>query len=394
MTSTAAFLPSLFRRFETNREFQFWSIQLIGWGGLCIVTFLSLTVWYGSPNWRHVSHTLIQAIIGALLTIPLRSLYRKIWDSKLSKQIFVALVSVTLMSAVWTGLRIQVFLWLGEEYDIWKDFGGWYFGSFMVFLSWMTLYFGMKFYLLLQDERLERNLATQRVQEEQLKRLSAETGAREAQIKMLRYQLNPHFLFNTLNSISALVKTDRSDQARLMITQLSDFLRFSLDNDANQKVTLENEIRALNLYLDIEKVRYGKRLKLEFDVRDEIKAALIPSLILQPLVENALKFAVSGRVKGGRIRIQAQLNDNKLKLSVDDNGPGIEEDIYEVSPNLTFKDGVGHKNISERLESHYGNMAGLIFKKSEFGGLSAMVHLPFEEDDGDTETNPVVEQAS
>ena len=225
-----------------------------------------------------------------------------------------------------------------------------------------------------------------------LKRLSAETGEREAQIKMLRYQLNSHFLFNTLNSISALVKTDRSDQARLMITQLSDFLRFSLDNDANQKVDLENEIRALNLYLDIEKVRYGARLNLEFDIMNGTEGAHIPSLILQPLVENALKFAVSGRVKGGRIRIQVRRSDDILILSVDDSGPGMGSDIYGLPNEVIFKDGVGLKNISERLELQYENMVGLTFKKFEFWGLSAIVHLPFEEGETEVEESRVTKE--
>ncbi|WP_409433255.1 sensor histidine kinase [Litorimonas sp. RW-G-Af-16] len=273
---------------------------------------------------------------------------------------------------------MQTFLWLGEEYDIWKDFGGWYFGSFMVFFSWAALYYGVKFYLALQRAQEQRYIATQNMQEEQLKRLLAETGSRDAQIKMLRYQLNPHFLFNTLNSISALVKTKRSEQARTMISQLSDFLRFSLDNDASQMVNLASEVKALKLYLDIEKVRYGDRLKLKFNIDDAAYSSFVPSLILQPLIENALKFAVAGRVEGGTIHVSARVDSDKLFLTVEDSGSGLDASAHKNDPEVSFSKGVGLKNITDRLQSHYGDAADLKFERSKLGGLSARIVLPLE----------------
>ena len=375
MSSDESYFSSVLRRFETDRNLQFWVFQVAGWGGLCVVTFLSLTVWYGTPNWRHVTHTLIQGLLGIALTVPLRYVYKKYWDTRLSRQFVVVLVSVMIGSALWTALRMQTFLWLGEEYDIWKDFGGWYFGSFMVFLSWAALYYGVKFYLALQKAQEQRFLATQTMQDEQLKRLSAETGSREAQIKMLRYQLNPHFLFNTLNSVSALVKTDRTDQARMMITQLSDFLRFSLDNDASQIVTLCDEIKALKLYLEIEKVRYGDRLSLEFDITPEAKRAFIPSLILQPLLENALKYAVAGRIDGGTILVSGHVKDSQLIMAVEDSGPGMDPALFEIDSAVVFEQGVGLKNIADRLNSHYGKAAALTFSRSKLGGLCACMNI-------------------
>ena len=405
MVTEVSSLQANFSRFETHPHAQFWSMQLGGWGGLCIITFLSLTVWYGTPNWRHISHTFIQAGLGMVLTLPLRTIYQKIWDSALLKQFIITAICIILTSAVWTALRMQSFLWLGEEYDIWKDFGGWYFGSFMVFLSWTALYFGVKFYLLLQDEKLQRSLAVQKMQDEQLKRLSAETGAREAQIKMLRYQLNPHFLFNTLNSISALVKLKRSDQARIMLTQLGDFLRFSLDNDASQKIPLAEEVKALELYLSIEKIRYGERLSVSFDLDKTVQKALIPSFILQPLLENALKYAVANRVNGGEIVIKARhihnghsqqvstkagdyadiLNQDRLCVSVEDDGEIADITALETLMQNNQDDtpphrGVGLNNIAERLRSHYGTAASLSFERAPLGGLSACLTLPYETD--------------
>ena len=252
---------------------------------------------------------------------------------------------------------------------------------------------------------MQRSLAVQKMQDEQLKRLSAETGAREAQIKMLRYQLNPHFLFNTLNSISALVKLKRSDQARIMLTQLGDFLRFSLDNDASQKIPLAEEVKALELYLSIEKIRYGDRLSVSFDIDEAVQKALIPSFILQPLLENALKYAVANRVNGGEIVIKARhihnghsqqkpakvgdypdvLNQDRLCVSVEDDGEIADITALEILMQNNQDDtpphrGVGLKNIAERLRSHYGTAASLSFERAPLGGLAACLTLPYETD--------------
>lgn len=378
MRSQKTTLPSVFLDFEQSREAQYWGLQFIGWGGLCIVTFLSLTVWYGAPNISHVSHTLVQAILGVLICVPLRFIYRRVWDKRFSTKIYVIGGSIILSSIIWTVVRMQAFLWLGQEYDIWKDFGGWYFGSFMVFLSWTSLYFGAKIFSLLQFEREQRYLATQQMQEEQLKRLSAETGARQAQIKMLRYQLNPHFLFNTLNSISALIKTNRSDQARSTLSQLSDFLRFSLEKNPNQKVTLEDEIQTLGFYLGIEDVRYGERLKAEFKTSEAALKGYVPSLVLQPIFENAIKYAVSGKVDGGIIRLTAKTEGDILSIFIEDSGNGSSDNVEKTQDAIAQKSGVGLNNIIERLQSHYAGKASFALENSELGGLRVVLKMPYE----------------
>ncbi len=371
-------LPSIFSDFEQNREAQYWGLQLIGWGGLCIVTFLSLTVWYGAPNLFHVTHTLVQAILGIMICVPLRFVFSRVWDKNFGAKILVIGGGIIASSVIWTLLRMQTFLWLGQEYDIWDDFGGWYFGSFMVFLSWTSLYFGGKIFSLLQLEREQRYLATQQMQEEQLKRLSAETGARQAQIKMLRYQLNPHFLFNTLNSISALIKTNRADQARSTLSHLSDFLRFSLEKTPNQKVSLADEIQTLELYLAIEDVRYGDRLKTEFEVSSAALKGYVPSLVLQPIFENAIKYAVAGKIAGGTIKLTAKTEEEILLICVENSGPGGEDIMRKTQEAIKQKSGVGLNNIIERLKSHYGDAASFGLEKSELGGLSVTLTMPYE----------------
>ena len=258
-----------------NRDYQFWLMQLIGWGGLCVVTFFSLTLWYNAVQWPYSSHTVLQAMMGMLLSLPLRSAYLALWNRSLPWRISLSLMVVTFVSLVWTILRIVTFMGITTEQGIWADFGGWYFSSFLVYLCWTALYYGNKYYYQAQVEHANSLEAIAAIKEEQLKRLSAEADAKNSQLGMLRYQLNPHFLFNTLNTISALVKFQESEKAHKMITQLGHFLRYSLDNNPALKITMQQEVEALMLYLDIERTRFGGRLKLQFEV-DEQGFSILP----------------------------------------------------------------------------------------------------------------------
>ena len=228
-------------------------------------------------------------------------------------------------------------------------------------LCWSGLYFGIKYYRLLQEER-QRGL-------------KSETMAHEAQLKMLRYQLNPHFLFNTLNAISTLILDKQNELANTMVTRLSHFLRYSLDNDPMAKVTLAQEIEAMKLYLDIEKVRFAERLRLAFEVDRDAEGALIPSLLLQPLVENAIKYAIAQSVNGGAIRIAARVFAGELLLEVSDDGPGL--DPTAVSKNK--RTGVGLTNTRERLQELYGNNHSFQLDRTEPHGLTINIRIPLEQ---------------
>ena len=166
---------------------------------------------------------------------------------------------------------------------------------------------------------------------------------------MLRYQLNPHFLFNTLNAISTLVLINEADTANKMLSRLSDFLRYSLYKDPINKVPLQQEIYAANLYLEIEKVRFSERLTIDIDIAENTSQALVPSLILQPLVENAIKYAVASQTCGGTINIKASKFGHDLLIEVADNGPGmpIDDGLPKDSG------GVGLVNTRERLAALY-----------------------------------------
>ena len=227
-------------------------------------------------------------------------------------------------------------------------------------LAWVGAYMGIKYYRQLQGET-ERALA-------------ARSMAHQAQLKMLRYQLNPHFLFNTLNAISTLILDRDNATANRMVQGLSSFLRHSLDNDPMQRVTLRQELDALTLYLDIEKIRFAERLRIETAIEEDCWRALLPSLLLQPLVENAIKYAVAKQVAGGLLRIEAERDGEQLVLRVIDDGPGcsaIEGD--QLPPGK----GVGLRNTRERLHVLYGDTGGFSVRNRE-RGIEVTLRLPFE----------------
>ena len=270
-------------------------------------------------------------------------------------------------------LRITTFMSMTGEQGLWNDFGGWLFGSIMIFSCWAAFYYGVKFYQLLQFEHATLLRIAAENKEQQLRRSQAEAIAHEAQLKMLRYQLNPHFLFNTLNAIAALVATKEMHRASAMIVQLSDFLRYSLDNDPVRRVTLKEEMDALKLYLNIEQTRFAERLELEFDIDPSSEDARIPSLILQPLVENAIKYAIAPMEEGGKISVMAALDNEYVRIEMLDTGPGMQSDDAPLEGI-----GIGLKNTVDRLHEFYGDNYTFNLESGASGGLKVFMRLPLE----------------
>lgn len=363
-----------FEAVYNNRRYQFWLLQFLGWSGLCVVTFVSLTLWYSTVQWSYISHTILQSLLGMVLSLPLHSACLALWNWSWLWRIVMSLLAVTIVSLVWTVLRIQTFIWLTSEQGIWADFGGWYFSSFLVYLCWIALYYGNKYYYQAQVEQKNRLEAIAAIKEEQLKRLNAEADARNSQLGMLRYQLNPHFLFNTLNTISALVKFKENEQAHKMITQLGHFLRYSLDNDPALKISLQQEVDALMLYLDIEKTRFGDRLVLQFDIDDEAKRARVPSLLLQPLAENSIKYAIAVNENGGTIKLNASVQEDELLIELSDTGPGA----VSNSPPPRKGRRVGLRNTLQRLKTLYNDAYTFDINLHPSGGLQINIRIPYD----------------
>jgi LytS/YehU family sensor histidine kinase len=258
-----------------------------------------------------------------------------------------------------------------QEQGVWSDFGGWLFGSLLIFLCWVAFYHGIKYYQLLQNEHRNLLQIASDNQLEQLKRSQAETVAHETQLKMLRYQLNPHFLFNTLNAILALVQMNQNEKANSMIVQLSQFLRCSLDNDPIQMVSLRQEIDTLKLYLNIQQTRFGDRLQLEFNISPLCEDIGVPSLILQPLAENAIKYAISPCETGGKLTVNASLADGFLVIDMIDTGPGL----WHEETRIKFS-GVGLNNTVDRLHAFYGDEHEFRLDNMDSGGFKVSMKLP------------------
>jgi hypothetical protein len=211
-------------------------------------------------------------------------------------------------------------------------------------------------------------LATQQTEAAQLnERLS------QAQLSALRHQIEPHFLFNALNSISGLVREGRADAAVAMIAALSDFLRRTLEDSNRQEVPLEEEMAFVMRYLDIQKARFGDRLQLRIDVPAELYAISVPNLILQPLVENAVKHGISKRARGGSIEIDASRAEGKVTLRVGNDGPSLTAGAGSSGA------GIGLANVRARLESLYGDGFELRMQNREGGGVEVSVSVPLRE---------------
>lgn len=206
----------------------------------------------------------------------------------------------------------------------------------------------------------------------ELQQSSLKTQLAQAQLRALKMQLHPHFLFNTLHSISSLVLED-PPRANSMIARLGEFLRLTLENSDQQLVSLKQETEFLRSYLEIEQVRFGERLSISFQLEPQTLSAHVPHLILQPVVENAIQYAIAPRTAGGQINIEAKRIDNLLRLEVSDNGPGIAS-----NGDLLGKKGVGLNNVRTRLHQIYGPTFRFDLTNAEDGGAKAVMEIPFQ----------------
>ena len=194
-----------------------------------------------------------------------------------------------------------------------------------------------------------------------------------AQLAALRGQMEPHFIYNTLNSIAGLVRDHKGVAAVNMIVGLSEFLRRSSEDSHRSQVTLAEEVEYLQRYLDIQKVRFGERLQVSVEIPTELLRARVPNLLLQPLVENAIKHGISKRIVGGTVRVAGACNQGNLCLSVYNDGPTLLADWQAT------RTGVGIGNLRTRLQILHGNESGLQLRRADAGGVEVLVTLPFME---------------
>ncbi len=207
--------------------------------------------------------------------------------------------------------------------------------------------------------------------EGELRAVELQAQLAQAQLQALKMQLHPHFLFNTLNAIAALVRKNENKAATDMLAGLSDLLRLALENVGAQEVSLKRELEFLERYLEIEKIRFADRLQVQMHIAPEMLEARVPNLILQPLVENAIRHGVAIRATSGRIEICAERHGERLRLQVKDDGPGL-------SPDKSLSNGVGLSNTIARLQRLYGSAQSLVFNNAPEGGAVVTLEIPFE----------------
>jgi two-component system, LytTR family, sensor kinase len=322
--------------FRSNRNTLFWSLHAAGWGAYGVIEYFAGLI-YDKPS-GYAWVFAVAAISGFVLSMPMRYIYRLLWGRP------PATIALGMLATCYTtGLTIRMVINLAyKEFvdpsaqfkSVFELFQGTTSTTYLLLL-WSALYFGIRYY---ESEQRQREAV-----------LKAVALAHESQLKMLRYQLNPHFLFNTLNAISTLILDNQNRTANQAISRLSEFLRYTLDQDPVKKITLRQEIEALDLYLGTERLRFGERLRLEYAVESSALLALVPSLLLQPLLENALKYAISTREQGGCVRIEGRVRGLMLEISVIDDGPGIRDQLLPSE-----RRGVGLRNTRERLAVLYG----------------------------------------
>ncbi len=348
-------------QFIDDREHLFWVLQTGGWAGYALVQYLGSLFHEMRDIYGIV--ILLGAWAGWILTIPLRYVFQRVWNQKPWKISVTILASSYVMGVVWAVVK-NFNYWEIYKFGYRPDSLLYYFNnatwSFYHLLCWAVLYFGIKYYQLLQEEKQ--------------KAMKATTMAHQAQLKMLRYQLNPHFLFNTLNAISTLVLVEENNTANKMVTRLSDFLRYSLESDPIKRVPLQQEVKALKLYLDIEKVRFEDNLSVIWLIEEKSENALVPSLILQPVIENAIKYAISKLVDGGTILVEIKREADELVMMIADDGPGA-----EISDGkLAREGGVGLPNIRERLQSLYDGRHTFLVEHNQPQGIKVTIRIPYE----------------
>ena len=359
-----------------DRPNLFWAFHLGGWALWGVVgkyLYTSMLLEEVAPS--YAAYVAVISVIGMLISLILRYLYRFLWNRALWIQAIGLIGGSSVAGYLWLKARGYLYYgWIEKAYDMssWKEkvgdaaeiyekvsFVESNSGSITVMLAWSILYFSIKSYRVFQEVRESA--------------LKSAAQAHEAQLKMLRYQLNPHFLFNTLNAISTLILEKNTVLANRMVTKLSSFLRYSLDNDPMQRITLEQELEALQLYLDIEKVRFEERLSLEINIEGEAKNALIPSLLLQPLIENAIKYGIARAEGGGHLIVLAKVFAGDLLIELSDDGPGCEL----VDGHIPNSNGVGLSNTRERLATIYGSEHSIKLTNTDPHGLTICIRIPF-----------------
>lgn len=347
--------------FFDDKNRAFWTLQSAGW-----TFYLMLRMASGVGNGMSLSFVipvLVSAAAGYSITLVMGATFRWLLNRKPIVTWGGSVMTVAIAVAAYSAIDAWMFNMMDREGAAFN--GSLFLGSVtintLLLGAWSALYYGINFYLIVEQ------------QADQLAAL--ESQATSAQLAMLRYQLNPHFLFNTLNSISTLVLLKQTERANAMLSRLSSFLRYTLVYEPTAQVTLAQEVETLKLYLEIEKMRFEDRLRPEFEIDPAASKARLPSLLLQPLVENAIKYAVTPQEDGADISVAARLIGDRVQITVSDTGTGLNGSVQRPKDST----GVGLANIRDRLAQAYGEDQSIDFGNQGGGGFSVVIDIPYRE---------------
>ncbi len=354
--------------FFASKNRAFWNLQLAGWGAAFLLRAVSALA--NEQPLDLLALILVTTITGFSISLILSVIYRKLIHQQ--PLVTWGLTALVLMFAVL--LHASIDAWVQGVYyagtretTFAQRLIGLLYLPLTLLGGWSALYYAINFFLTVEQ------------QADRLERLEAQATA--AQLAMLRYQLNPHFLFNTLNSISTLVLLKQTEPANAMLTRLSGFLRHTLVAEPGSQVTLAQEIETLQLYLDIERMRFEERLRTQFEIEDAALAAQLPAMLLQPLVENAIKYAVSTQEEGAQIALTARVIGERLRLTVEDTGPGVDDAPRDPARDTALgrpvSTGVGLANIRNRLAQAYGDNHLFETRSEAGGGFTVLIEIPF-----------------
>ncbi len=356
----------MINRLTENSKTLFWVLNALGWAGYAVLNWL-IGIAAHNKSMDYIGPSFMYALGGLFITYGLRTIYKSVWDRRPAVTLLVSGLGAIFAAALFAGFKSFAYVHFYEGFRLGTLPFREYFTSWELTLSlyvigtWSGLYFGIKYYRMVQQQR------------EQV--LKATNTAHEAQLRTLRYQLNPHFLFNTLNAVSTLVLESRNETADKMISRLSAYLRYALDRDPMQKVPLRDEIDALNLYLGLEQLRFDDRLEINLEIEPAAFRSLVPSMILQPLIEHSVRHATTVSEVGGSITIAGKVENDMLCLSVADTGQGTPDPSNAPAEG---DNGVGLNNTQERLQVLYGKRHKFSVSSVQPHGQKTEMCIPLE----------------